>query len=259
MNNPKKRDTTPRGGRARATAGTRQAPLAAVDTRAVASSEALVRRIYQSVFDSVMGRRLPPGTKLPEAALCELFGVGRTTVQKALQKLAHDHIVELRPNSGAVVAMPTPEEINAIFEARRALETAIVALAARNAGKRDITQLRRQLQEEHAAMHSYRQAEWAPLASSFHLQIAELCGNPILLRYLQELLSRSSLIVALHEPAGHAECEHGEHTRIADAIERGDAAAAIDAMNAHLLVLEQRIRLVSGKADHKLANMLGLA
>ena len=61
------------------------------------------QRIYDSVFDSVMGQRLPPGTKLPEAALCELFGVTRSVVRRVLQRLAHDHIVELRPNKGAVV------------------------------------------------------------------------------------------------------------------------------------------------------------
>ena len=55
-----------------------------------------------------MSQRLAPGTKLPEATLCELFGVGRSVVRKVLQKLAHDHIVQLRPNRGAIVAVPTP-------------------------------------------------------------------------------------------------------------------------------------------------------
>ncbi len=50
-------------------------------------------RIYRAVFESVMSQRLKPGTKLPEAPLCELFGVSRSVVRKVLQKLAHDHIV----------------------------------------------------------------------------------------------------------------------------------------------------------------------
>ena len=83
-------------------------------------------RIYRAVFDSVMSQRLTPGTKLPEASLCELFGVSRSVVRKVLQRLAHDHIVQLRPNRGAIVAVPTPEETRQIFEARRALEAAIV-------------------------------------------------------------------------------------------------------------------------------------
>jgi DNA-binding GntR family transcriptional regulator len=220
--------------------------------------DAATDRIYQTIFDSVMGQRLAPGTKLPEAALCELFNVGRTTVQKALQRLAHEHIVQLRPNRGAIVAMPTPEEIQQIFEARQALETAIVTLAVRKAGKADVARLRRHLEDEQAVMHTSKQTDWARLATSFHLHVAELSHNPILQRYLGELLSRCSLIVALHEPGGHACCEHDEHTGIVDCIENGDAEGAIRRMQAHLSVLEQRIHLVSEKSGKGLARMLGM-
>lgn len=106
-------------------------------------------RIYRAVFDSVMGQRLKPGTKLPEAPLCELFGVSRSVVRKVLQKLAHDHIVQLRPNRGAIVAVPTREETRQIFEARRALEAAIVRLVAERATARDLKGLREQLRAEH--------------------------------------------------------------------------------------------------------------
>jgi DNA-binding GntR family transcriptional regulator len=232
--------------------------LAPPEPHSTETSEAMVRRIYQTVFDSVMGQRLTPGTKLPEAALCELFSVGRTTVQKALQKLAHDHIVELRPNRGAIVAMPTAEETREIFEARRALEGAILSLAVRRATKSDLARLRRQLREEHAVMHTHRQTDWAGLATTFHLRVAELSHNPTLQRYLGELLSRSSLIVALHEPEGHACCEHEEHTRIVDCIEKGDADGAVRAMDEHLSTLEQHIHLVREKSDNSLARMLGM-
>lgn len=222
------------------------------------ASDAMVRHIYQTVFERVMSQQLAPGTKLPEAALCQLFKVGRTTVQKALQKLAHEHIVELRPNRGAIVAMPTPQEMHEIFEARRSLEAAMLALAVRRATRKDVAALRRQLKEEQAVMHTYRQADWARLASSFHLRVAELSRNPILQRYLGELLSRCSLIVALHEPGGHACCEHEEHARIVDCIASGDVNGAVQAMDDHLQELEQRIRLVAQQSGTSLARMLGV-
>jgi DNA-binding GntR family transcriptional regulator len=236
-------------------------PRVRPDTLAEAASpegDDVISRIYSSVFDSVMSQRLAPGTKLPEAALCELFGVGRTVVQKALQKLAHEHIVELRPNRGAVVAMPTPEETREIFEARRALESAIMRLAVNNATRADLTRLRRQLKEEHDVMHSYAQTHWARLASSFHMRVAELSRNATLQRYLGELVSRCSLIVALHEPAGYAACEHDEHTLIVDLIERGDVEGAVAAMDGHLRSLEEHIHLVSSKSGNNLARMLGM-
>lgn len=231
------------------------APALQLDTD---SSDDIIVRIYNTVFESVMSQRLTPGTKLPEAALCELFGVGRTVVQKALQKLAHEHIVELRPNRGAVVAMPTPEETREIFEARRALESAIMRLAVKNTTRGDITRLRKQLKEEHEVMHSYAQTRWARLASSFHMRVAEIARNPTLQRYLGELVSRCSLIVALHEPAGYAACEHDEHTLIVDLMESGDVDAAVAAMEGHLVTLEEHIHLVSEKSGNSLARMLGM-
>lgn len=215
-------------------------------------------RIYRSVFEGVTNQRLAPGTKLPEASLCELFGVSRALVRKVLQRLAHDHIVDLRPNRGAIVAMPSPEETRQIFEARRALEAALVRMAVRNATKAEVAELRRHLKEEHAAMHRHTQPEWARLASSFHLRVARLARNPILERYLTELMSRCSLIVALYEPPGNAACEHGEHAELVDAIARGDADTAVHLMEAHLLVLERNIALDRPAAQRSLGQMLGL-
>ncbi|MDM7941346.1 MAG: GntR family transcriptional regulator [Hydrogenophaga sp.] len=229
-------------------------PPAAVET-----AEADVEtRIYRAVFDSVMSQRLAPGTKLPEAPLCELFGVSRAVVRKVLQKLAHDHIVQLRPNRGAIVAVPTREETQQIFEARRALEAAIVRLVAERATPADLKALRAQLKEEHQVMHRFDQPSWARLASAYHLRLAELSGNPILQRYLIEIVSRCSLIVAVHQPPGNAACEHDEHERIVDCIARGDANEAVALMDQHLRDLERHLMLERPAEPHGLAHLLGL-
>ncbi|WP_170943039.1 GntR family transcriptional regulator [Candidatus Dactylopiibacterium carminicum] len=215
-------------------------------------------RIYNTVFESVMTQRLKPGTKLPEASLCELFDVSRATVRKVLQRLAHDHIVELRINRGAVVAAPTPEETRQIFEVRRQLEACIVRLAAAKASKADIASLRAQLKQEHEAMHRFAQPEWARLASAFHLRLAEVADNAVLQQYLMELVSRCSLIVALYEPPGNAACEHDEHASVVDLIEKGDAEGAVALMDQHLRTLEANVCVEHEAPDNSLARMLGL-
>jgi DNA-binding GntR family transcriptional regulator len=215
-------------------------------------------RVYRTIFESVMNQKLAPGTKLPEVALCRLFGVGRTRIRRVLQALAHDHIVDLRPNRGAVVAAPTPEETRQIFEARRAIEAALLPLAIANATKADLAGLRRQLRDEHAALHRSDQPAWVRLASAFHLQVASLARNAILQQYLNELVSRCSLIVALYEPPGNSACEHDEHARIVALMERGDAATALRVMDDHLRDLQRRICLDRADARGALAQMLGL-
>lgn len=216
-------------------------------------------QVYRAVFDSVMSQRLAPGTKLPEAALCTLFGVSRSVVRTVLQRLAHDHIVQLRPHRGAIVAVPTAQDTRQIFEARRALESAIVQLVAERATAADLAALRQQMQQEREALAGYQQPAWARLASTFHLRLAELANNPLLERYLVETVSRCSLIVALHEPPGHAACEHDEHERIVDCIASGDAEGAVRLMSQHLHDLERHLALDQPAATPGLAHMLGLA
>jgi DNA-binding GntR family transcriptional regulator len=48
-------------------------PAPLLSTTTAAQDGPVESRIYACVFDSVMDQRLPPGTKLPEAALCDLF------------------------------------------------------------------------------------------------------------------------------------------------------------------------------------------
>ncbi|CAN5318563.1 GntR family transcriptional regulator [soil metagenome] len=215
-------------------------------------------RIYRSVFESVMSHRLTPGTKLPESSFCELFGASRTTVRRVLQRLAHDHIVQLRPNRGAIVAVPSPEETQLVFEARRGIEAAIVRLVTARAGRAELDDLRDRLRQEHEAMHRFDQPAWSQLASSFHTRLGELSGNPILQRFLSETVSRCSLVVALYEPPGNAACEHAEHQQIVDRIAAGDAEGAIEVMDAHLRALEGNLKRDGSGGGPDLARMLGL-
>lgn len=217
------------------------------------------RRIYDSVFTAVMSQRLAPGTKLTEATFCDLFKVSRTIVRKALQRLAHEHIVELRPNRGAVVARPTPQETREIFVARRAVEAAVVPLAVERATRAQITRLRQLVREEDAALHRGDRADWIRLGGEFHLLLAEVAGNKVLLRYLTELVSRCSLIIALYESPGSIPCASDEHNELIDLIAAGETRRAVDRMGQHLLAIERKLRLKDEEDAIDLAQILGVS
>ncbi|MBA4742471.1 MAG: GntR family transcriptional regulator, partial [Azoarcus sp.] len=121
-----------------------------------------------------------------------------------------------------------------------------------------IARLRERLECEHDSMHRLAQPAWARLASGFHLQVAKLAGNGVLEGYLHELISRCALVVSLYEPPGNASCEHAEHARIVDAIERRDAATAVALMQEHLDALERHICIDRSGEAASLARMLGL-
>ncbi|RZT05781.1 DNA-binding transcriptional regulator, GntR family [Duganella sp. CF402] len=213
-------------------------------------------RIYKAVVNAVMSHRLPPGTHLGEADFCELYQVSRTTVRKALQRLAHDHIIELRPNRGAVIASPTPQEAREIFAARRAIEREIVPLVIQHATPESIKQIRAALAAEDAARRSGDRAGWIRLGGEFHLLLAELAGNHVLQRFMEELVSRCSLIIALYEAPGSTMCENDEHQDLATLIEKGKVKEATHLIEHHLLEIEMRLRLAEQDKKVNLAEAL---
>ncbi len=69
--------------------------------------------IFQALMTAIVEHQLLPGSKLPEEALAEVFGVSRTGIRKVLQRLAAVQMVTLTPKRGAHVASPTVEEAQA--------------------------------------------------------------------------------------------------------------------------------------------------
>jgi DNA-binding GntR family transcriptional regulator len=199
--------------------------------------------IHAKIYDAIVEQRLPPGTKLGEESLCEIFGVSRTLIRRVLQRLANEHVVESRPHRGACVARPSVDEAREVFEARRALEAHVIDRLAGGLTPADAARLRRHVaavREAHAAgdrRHLIRRS------GEFHLLLAEIVGNRAIARFLRELVSRTSLIIALYEAPGESCCSFDDHAEIIEALVSRRAQLADQAMRAHLLRIEQRLRL----------------
>ena len=130
--------------------------------------------VYSSIYDAVMDHRLPPGTKLTESTFSEYFHVSRTVIRKALFRLAQKNIVELRPNRGAIVARPSIEETRDVFNARRIIETAIVAAVVKSINKDKIRKLRNHLKEEEKANKNRERRTIVRLSGEFHILLASM-------------------------------------------------------------------------------------
>ena len=202
---------------------------------------AIVTRLH----DAIVQRRLEPGTKLGEEALCEVFGVSRAQIRRVLLNLAHAKLVELRPNRGAYVAQPSVREARHVFEARRAIETAVIERAANRITEDKISELESIVREDGLAQERGDKEAAVRLSGEFHLCLARIAGNEVLLAFLRELVSRSSLIIATYGMAEESDCSVEDHGALIEALRLGDAAAAASLMTTHLDYLEQRLQFTS--------------
>src|SRR5215471_6428302 len=218
-------------------------------------------RIYATIHEAVLDHRLPPGTKLKEVALADLFGVTRAVIRKVLARLAHTRLVDLRPNRGAVVASPTVEESRDLFAARSAIEGAIVKHLAAAATRVQLCELRTLHRAELDAYKRGDTRHGLKLSVEFHRVLSRMAGNSVLAEFLDQLLSRTPLVVLAHQGTDAENvCSTDEHSEILDALSAGDAQRAASTMQAHLDALLARLNLRTKAAgrDADLAQILGV-
>ncbi|TLX53253.1 GntR family transcriptional regulator [Stutzerimonas nosocomialis] len=200
-------------------------------------------RVYAHIFDAILEQRLAPGTRLSEETLGGIFGVSRTIIRRALSRLAHEGVVLLRPNRGAVVASPSVEEARQILHARRLVERAITELAATHATAEQLDGLRRMVSEEHECFARGDRGAGIRLSGEFHLKLAEAACNAPLLSFQRSLVSQTSLIIAQYEGPSRSHCSYDEHSRLIDAIASRDAERAVALMMSHMDHIDSKLEL----------------
>lgn len=210
------------------------------------------RRLYRQIADHlrvlIEAGEFVPGARLPpERDLAIKLGVSRPSVREALIALEVEGLVEIRMGSGVYVRSGTApaaplkrlvaESPLETIVARRLIESELAAEAARLATPAQV----QGLVEAVRIMESDSGRGDMPIHGDrlFHLRIAEISGNSVLLRVVGELFDErhNPLSIKLSDyfenPANWASAI-AEHRGIIDAIARADADGAREAMREHL-------------------------
>ncbi|HWP11537.1 MAG TPA: GntR family transcriptional regulator [Ramlibacter sp.] len=209
--------------------------------------------IVESLTRAIVDHRLQPGTKLAEQKLADHFSVSRTLVRQALFQLAQNRLVKLVPARGAFVAAPTVKEARQVFAVRRMLEAGMTRAFVRDVSPSRLRALREHVAREKAAVDRHDAAGRVELLGDFHVRMAELMGNDVLVQMLRDLISRSSLISLMYQRAGAARHSQQEHVEIVRALAARDEARAVQLMDEHLLHVEASLAFDRKVPTHDVA------
>ena len=202
---------------------------------------------YSLILEAIEAGLFKPGDRLVESELAERFGVSRTPVREALQRLETQSMLA-RDGRSLMVASLDHIQLAELYAVRTELEGLAARLAARHATDEEVRVLRAMVVEDRALLGGDPRL-LSQANKRFHKQIHLASHNRFLVQQL-ELVRRSMALMATTSFA--AEGRDGpalaEHERIVAAIEARDGDAAYQALKTHISkAFETRLRIDAGE------------
>jgi GntR family transcriptional regulator, rspAB operon transcriptional repressor len=194
--------------------------------------------VHSAMRQAILSSVLRPGQRLNIPELADQLNVSLTPVRNAVQLLAAEGLIEVRPRSGTYVASVTVEDVLETFQIRRALECLGAELACQSMNPKEFETLRALLaamrkpirNDEERAQHERDNA-------TFHLSILTAARNARLMDFYNRLnahIQIARIHAADSDWKSRLKDERMEHEEIVDAIDARDPARAAEAVRAHL-------------------------
>ncbi|SPF75465.1 HTH-type transcriptional regulator McbR [Aliiroseovarius pelagivivens] len=206
------------------------------------------RDAYEMILDAIDTGTYKPGDRLVENELAERFGVSRTPIREALQRLETQSLLT-RDGRSLIVASLDHSQLAELYVVRAELEGLAASLAAQHAAPEEIRVLREMVEEDRRLLDD--PSALARANRRFHKQLHLASHNRYLVQQL-DLVHRSMALLATTSLAaeGRSEDAIAEHDAIVSAIEARDQDAARAALRQHIsLAFETRIKLDSSLTD----------
>ena len=187
---------------------------------------------YVLVLEAIDSGAYQPGDRLVESELAERFGVSRTPVREALQRLETQAIL-VRDGRSMVVASLDHDQLGELYAVRAQLEGLAAQLAAQHAAPEEIRILQDMVTHDLALVDD--PAGLARANRRFHRQIHLASHNRYLIRQLESVHRTMALLTTTSLAAeGRGVDALAEHAAIVEAIANRDRASADEALRVHI-------------------------
>ena len=198
-------------------------------------------KIRDSLEQRIVEGDLGNGKRLDETELSSFYGVSRTPVREALQRLAESGLAEHLPRRGTFVRSPSLSQLVEMFEVMAELECMAIRLAARRATSNDIDALEKDNETCRAAVAANDTKKYYEVNARLHGRIYQMSGNGFLASEARRLHDRLRPFRRLQlRVRGRMEESMAEHDIILAALRDGDADRAMETMKKHITIVGVR-------------------
>lgn len=180
----------------------------------------------------ILTGELPAGSLIHQGELADQLGLSRTPLREALQRLQAEGLIRIDNHRGAVVARPTRDDVNQIYEVQMMLEAAAARRAAAVRTAEDLAGVRAVL-ERH--QESPGGISWMESNIAFHTAIYRIARRPLLMEMIGMLRNRAALYVNFlaRSSEGRARADR-EHWEMYEALADGEGDRLADLVLEHL-------------------------
>ena len=191
--------------------------------------------LYTQLKQKIISFELYPGTRVTEQVLAEMFGVSRTPIRQALQRLEIEGFLSIRPKQGCFIRELDVNELMEYYEARIALELLIVESAVNAMTDKQLEQM---MALWHPDIHDNELQHGIDLGEkdeSFHVGLALASDKPVLASLLKSINHRIRVIRRLDlNSDNRSQRTYKEHFEILQHIKERDTSKAKQAMKRHI-------------------------
>lgn len=223
-------------------------------------ADSQIERTVMRLRELILTGEFAPGKRISEHPLTIRLGVSRTPIRLALERLAHEGLLEAYPTGGFIVRKFTLNDIWDVIEIRGLLEGGAARLAAERWGTdSDLDPLRRAQRDMDAMGEPTADGfpRFLELNDAFHREIVQLASSPMLRQALDRHFTfpfgAPAALVNIEpmlEEASHLYVISQEHhNRIIEAISKRQGARAENLAREHAQLSRRNFEIVLAKTD----------
>lgn len=215
------------------------------------ASESLTAMATEQIRQAIVEGRLPLGEALSELKLAAALGVSRTPVREALNALQQQGLIDIQPQSGSFVFMPSEEAVGELCEFRRITEVAALRLCFARRREEALRQMRTASDAMELATRAGNDIAIALADAAFHQAIADNSANGHLIEAYKLISGRIGALLTynLTDSAAARKRSMAEHRAIVAAFAKGDIDRAEAILDEHV----SRMRIVFRAARSRAA------
>lgn len=191
--------------------------------------------VYDELREMIIALRVAPGSRVTETQLADYFSVSRTPVRAALQRLESEGYLTIKSKQGCFIRNIDMLKISQYYDVRVSLEVLVLEEIAKQKSKAEVQVLANKWNPDTPAYGLTINDELKAAEEGFHLQLAKISKNEVLINYVSDINDQIRVVRRLGWPNKKSVTDtYEEHYRICELLLGGDIRQAQEELTNHI-------------------------